>query len=399
MCVHFMSPVPVGLGGGGGALSTSLSVLRGVASSFSFSHLRIPGPDRSSSLLGRSSSLNLLGFSHTSLLRRLVMGSPPAEAGVEAAASPEKSGAAARDCKPDEAGDGASADAPVVTLSKSARKKMEKRERIAQERKEKKAAAKEQKRKESAQKKDEAYKLWDTLTEEEREERMARKRANIDAMRGSRDAKRARLDEAAKTAVRVCVDLDFLNFMGEKEVNSIKTQLGYVYASNSKATHPLSVTFASYTEDYEKALRTVESWRNWRGVCFEPRSYVDAFTDTTDGGAGGDFARVRPVSNRTDIVYLTADAEEELGPTLDPTKIYVIGGIVDHNQHKGLCHSRAQRDGVSCARIPIDAAVQARIKGSHIFTVNHVFDMLLGVNGGSSWSAVVEQNANLRTTE
>lgn len=35
----------------------------------------------------------------------------------------------------------------------------------------------------------------------------------------------------------------------------------------------------------------------------------------------------------SDLVYLTADATEELSQ-LDSGKIYIIGGIVDRNRHK-----------------------------------------------------------------
>lgn len=53
-----------------------------------------------------------------------------------------------------------------------------------------------------------------------------------------------------------------------------------------------------------------------------------------------------------DLVYLTADSQDELDE-LDSSKIYVIGGIVDRNKHKGICYQRAQEAGIATARLPI----------------------------------------------
>ena len=48
-----------------------------------------------------------------------------------------------------------------------------------------------------------------------------------------------------------------------------------------------------------------------------------------------------PTGGAADLVYLTADSEEEL-VELDPGKAYIVGGIVDRNRHKGICLAKAQ---------------------------------------------------------
>ena len=44
---------------------------------------------------------------------------------------------------------------------------------------------------------------------------------------------------------------------------------------------------------------------------------------------------------KADLVYLTADAAADLHD-VDPSKVYIIGGLVDRNRFKNLCQSRAE---------------------------------------------------------
>ena len=299
------------------------------------------------------------------------------------------------DGKPDATG-GRETEEAAPPMSKNQRKKMEKRLRVETHRKEKRMVLKERKREETESRRQEKKAEFESLPEEEKAARIERKRASIEAQRAEREAKRLRLDDASKSAVRVCFDLDFLDLMSEREKNSIKCQLGYAYASNTRAPCPLSMTFASYTESFRNALSIGEQHSGWRGVCFEPRGFVDAFHSAPAVGGGDEDvgrqapALARPVPSLSDIVYLTADAEDELPSAgLDKSKVYVIGALVDRNRHKGACLDRARQAGVATARIPIDDEVASLLKGATVFTTNHVFDILLAVNAGMSWAEAV----------
>lgn len=95
------------------------------------------------------------------------------------------------------------------------------------------------------------------------------------------------------------------------------------------------------------------------------------------------------------LVYLTADSEN-LIDELDPEKIYLIGGIVDHNRHKLLTFNKAKSQGIAHARLPIrESGVQ--LTTSCVLTVNHVMDIIaryLSLGGGKkveTWKQALEE--------
>ena len=57
------------------------------------------------------------------------------------------------------------------------------------------------------------------------------------------------------------------------------------------------------------------NYSNWN-ISFEPQHFSDAFKE-----------------NKQDLVYLTAESDNIL-KELDSTKVYIIGGLVDHNKFK-----------------------------------------------------------------
>ena len=50
-------------------------------------------------------------------------------------------------------------------------------------------------------------------------------------------------------------------------------------------------------------------------------------------------------------------------------RIYVIGGLVDHNFHKGLTLGLAEKSNVKHARLPIDEHVKMTF--SRVLAINH----------------------------
>merc|ERR1719334_838197 len=86
--------------------------------------------------------------------------------------------------------------------------------------------------------------------------------------------------------------------------------------------------------------------------------------------------------DREKIVYLSSESENVL-TELEDDKFYIIGGLVDHNSHKGLCHATASDLGVHHARLPIDEFI--KLKTRKVLAVNHVYEILAAVSEGKGW--------------
>jgi tRNA (guanine9-N1)-methyltransferase len=84
------------------------------------------------------------------------------------------------------------------------------------------------------------------------------------------------------------------------------------------------------------------------------------------------------------LVYLTADSENVI-TDLDSSKVYIIGGIVDHNRHKMITFNKAVKEGIAHGKLPIREHAELG-DYSNILTVNHVFDLMLHyVSNGRNW--------------
>jgi len=96
---------------------------------------------------------------------------------------------------------------------------------------------------------------------------------------------------------------------------------------------------------------------------------------------------------RDQLVYLTAESDTVI-TALDKDKVYVIGGIVDHNRMKGLCHSMAAaaQPPLPTARLPIPEYLVNHRRT--VITVNQVFEILLRAqekDGPVDWAAVLKE--------
>ncbi|KAM9237367.1 tRNA methyltransferase 10 homolog A isoform 2-T3 [Dugong dugon] len=98
-----------------------------------------------------------------------------------------------------------------------------------------------------------------------------------------------------------------------------------------------------------------KGWVNWKDIHIKPEHYSELI-------------------KKEDLIYLTSDSPNVL-KELDESKAYVIGGLVDHNHHKGITYKQASDYGIEHAQLPLGNFV--KMNSRKVLAVNHVFEIIL----------------------
>ncbi|KAF8742918.1 tRNA (Guanine-1)-methyltransferase, partial [Rhizoctonia solani] len=99
--------------------------------------------------------------------------------------------------------------------------------------------------------------------------------------------------------------------------------------------------------------------------------------------------QIRSTCPQESVVYLTADAEDEI-LELKEGETYIIGGIVDRNRYKNLCANKARDMGVRSARLPIGRYLKD-MPTRKVLTVNQVFDILVHWVTTRNWEDAMQK--------
>nr|XP_020671308.1 tRNA methyltransferase 10 homolog A isoform X2 [Pogona vitticeps] len=109
--------------------------------------------------------------------------------------------------------------------------------------------------------------------------------------------------------------------------------------------------------------QTDKGWVNWKDIHIKSEHYSE-------------------LVKKEDLVYLTSDSPDILND-LDESKAYIIGGLVDHNHHKGITYKRAQEEGIRHAQLPLGVFV--KMNSRKVLAVNHVFEIILAYLEKRDW--------------
>lgn len=228
------------------------------------------------------------------------------------------------------------------TLSKRQRKKLLKQQKWEEERELRKQRRKERKQQRRLQRQNHHE-------EEGGEAQSARKRPRR---------------EVTPSSLRLVVDCSFDSLMLVKDVCKLHKQIQRCYAENRRALHPVQFYLTSLGGQLKQSMDAKDKgWVNWKDITISTEHYSE-------------------VVAKEELVYLTSDSPNVL-EELDPKKAYVIGGLVDHNHHKGITFERAKELGIDHAQLPLSSFV--KMNSRKVLAVNHVFEIILAYLEKGSW--------------
>ena len=195
------------------------------------------------------------------------------------------------------------------------------------------------------------------LSEEEINKRREQSRLRAEERKRLKMEQKRKLEKSLEEGQRILVDLDFAHLMTATEIKSIVQQLLFCYGVNARASIPCHLIFSSIDGAVKDAInRQIPSFDTWK-VTQSPLPYMQLLQE-----------------DKQHIVYLTADSPHEI-QELDPKKVYIVGGLVDRNRHKGVCLKKAEEQGIQTARLPIGQYIQ--LASSQVMCTNHAVEMLI----------------------
>nr|BAH71517.1 ACYPI001661 [Acyrthosiphon pisum] len=134
------------------------------------------------------------------------------------------------------------------------------------------------------------------------------------------------------------------------------------YGLNRRMDNPMQLYFCSYEGKTKEIMTKHNGSESW-DINYLENSFDKEF-------------------QKEEIVYLTSDSLNVL-ESIDENKVYIIGGLVDHNSCKGASLKVANDLGIAHARLPIDENINMQTR--KILTINHVFEIISKVVSGMSW--------------
>ncbi|RDW86733.1 tRNA (guanine(9)-N(1))-methyltransferase [Aspergillus mulundensis] len=195
---------------------------------------------------------------------------------------------------------------------------------------------------------------------------------------------RTRNRKSTRLPLTLIIDCGFDDLMQERERVSLAQQLTRSYSENNKSPFNGHMVMSSFNKKLKERFETVlhNTHQGWKGINFTEEDWFHAAKEASEvmqGPKGGQL--VGPFEDKADakpedgeIVYLSSDSSETL-TELKPYSTYIIGGLVDKNRYKGICHQRATELGIRTAKLPIGEYIQ--MNSRPVLATNHVVELMV----------------------
>jgi len=212
--------------------------------------------------------------------------------------------------------------------------------------------------------------------------------------------------------ITIIFDCDFEDLMYDHELKSLGLQITRCYSDNRKSQYKAHLALSSFGGKMKERFNGIldKQYLSWKGFRFFEEDFVDVaekskewMTGPEGGQAAGALVQVKEedddsrngaqaslesddhqqikeepttedVSEEGEIIYLSSESDNVL-THLKPNGTYIIGGLVDKNRHKGICHRRAVTRGIKTAKLPIKEYLEMRDR--QVLVTNHVLEILL----------------------
>lgn len=196
--------------------------------------------------------------------------------------------------------------------------------------------------------------------------------------------------------ITVVFDCDFEDLMFDNELKSLGLQITRCYSDNRKAQFRTHLALSSFGGKMKERFEGIlgGQHKSWKGFRFFEEDFVEVSKKSREwmiGPRGGVVAGAmktvgqgsedketeaedKPSDEEGEIVYLSSESDNIL-TTLKPNSTYIIGGLVDKNRHKGVCHKRAVERGIKTAKLPIGEFLE--MKSRQVLVTNHVLEIML----------------------
>ncbi|OJD37980.1 trna m g methyltransferase domain containing protein [Diplodia corticola] len=205
-----------------------------------------------------------------------------------------------------------------------------------------------------------------------------------------------RSQKAVQLPITFVFDCSFDELMMDKEMKSLGQQITRCYSDNRNAAYRAHLCISSFGGNLkerfdgllnghykswkgfrafeEDFVEVAEKAKGWMGDLREGGRLAGTLAEIADREKKGEKAAEERDDRRGEVVYLSSEGTETLHE-LKPYSTYIIGGLVDKNRYKGICHKRATERGIKTAKLPIGEFLQMNSRS--VLATNHVNEIML----------------------